>query len=498
MATTDQELKTLNKTVNEAVNILKMYVGSSAQVKAMNEKEREMLEKWLKITDLEEENQKRQRAFTERARDANGRFIKKREGAWGKFLDMAESTMKVGNKMTFGIAGKVKNMMMGIASHFTRVFQEIKSHFLSLFGEESEWFGLISAIKDSIVDSAKGMWEFLFHKTPKWAKKQTKILKQMLMLQIKKMKLDWQDMSAGVKKKGGIWGILGGILLGIAAGIGAWLQRYLILLSKLPVFAKILKMFSFIEDIPFIGKLLKAVKFGFKWLGWPLTLLLSAIDFMKGYSETEGSRWEKIKAGIWEAFKGFIELPLKFIGWITEKVLGLFGIEIDGLAENWMKNLKTSFDWIMGGGFIEPIKKALTAIWNFVADLMNGAIQMIADLARKVGMDDFAKSLETMRVDRIESGITANPVTTLNAAEKARGIDVSKADAIIAQRDEMKKWREEGAKKAKESKEGTYAHRLGNFLGFGGNDSGSGDVKQVPDEIDNYLLGVGVANGALQ
>ena len=72
------DLKQLNKTVTEAVSILKIYVGNSAQVKNMNEKQREAINKWFDVGEKAEENIKKQRAFTERERDENGKFLKKR------------------------------------------------------------------------------------------------------------------------------------------------------------------------------------------------------------------------------------------------------------------------------------------------------------------------------------------------------------------------------------------------------------------------------------
>ena len=94
MATTDQELKKLNKTVNEAVGILKMYAGNSAQLKNMNEKQREAVDKWFDVNEDAEENQKKQRAFTERARDENGKFIKKKEAQSNKIIQQAKQTIE--------------------------------------------------------------------------------------------------------------------------------------------------------------------------------------------------------------------------------------------------------------------------------------------------------------------------------------------------------------------------------------------------------------------
>ena len=84
---------------------------------------------------------------------------------------------------------------------------------------------------------------------------------------------------------------------------------------------------------------------GFRILGWPLQILMSVMDFIKGFSETEGSIFEKITAGLREAIIGFLELPIRFFSWITEKVLGFFGFEITGIADNILSGIREMFDF---------------------------------------------------------------------------------------------------------------------------------------------------------
>ena len=94
---------------------------------------------------------------------------------------------------------------------------------------------------------------------------------------------------------------------------------------------------------------------GFKFLGWPLQILMSVIDFIKGFSETDGDLKDKIIGGVRTAFKGFIELPVTLIGWVTDKVLGLFGVEIEGgsaklIMDNIMKvfgSITNTIKWIL-------------------------------------------------------------------------------------------------------------------------------------------------------
>jgi hypothetical protein len=608
MASTDQELKTLNKTVTDAVNILKMYVGSSAQMKAMTEKERELLEKQLNLVEEEKETDKKQRAFTERARDKHGKFIKKREGSWGKFLGMAESTFKVLDKVTFGVAGKFKNMVVGITSHFQRFFSEVKSQFLSLFGEESEWFAMIGAIKDSIVNSAKTMWNFLFGTTPKWAKKQIKLLQGMFDFQKKQAKLDKQ-VPLKKKKEGGLslLSILGFALAGLAAGIGAWVSaklKALELLMKFPalkkamlgvkkffidkiqLFKKIPGVSKFMEFLSKFGKrfgkLSKAFKFGFKVLGWPLTILLGVIDFIKGFTSTEGDLFDKIKGGLIEAVTGFIELPVKFIGWIIEKVLGLFGVEVDGLGDKMMEKIRGFLDFLLDfnpfkpmwdfidgffsteGTFLEKIKGGFNKMldgftdvyetWikpivdtvfpkvkNFFVSLFEGVTNWIAEKISKIPgmgwlMDKFSEGAmkkgekpipkdswwskltgsegamkkgekpkkEYYKQGKLSDGSwyaepTTDPGEIMRIKKGLRAEEAAlKRQKVEEEKANMAKMIEEGNKK-KDENPPVLNKILAALVGNNKQRSDGGETQQqIPDELDNYLLGMGAYNGGFE
>ena len=151
--------------------------------------------------------------------------------------------------------------------------------------------------------------------------------------------------------------------------IGKWLSDLGSSLLKLPglkTFGKggkgleiLGKISGFFKELPkrskLIGKFVKGFMKGFKILGWPLTILLGVIDFIKGFMTTEGSIIDKIKGGLIGAIKGFIEFPVKVIGWIADKILGLFGVEIKGGAGNAMMK-----------GLMWVVSKALDVIlWPF-------------------------------------------------------------------------------------------------------------------------------------
>jgi len=483
MATTDQELKKLNRTVEDAVNIIKVYVGNSANIKNMNEKQREAINKWFDVTVEEEEQQKKQRAFTERQRDEHGRFIKKQDDQAKKMMGLAESVTGMFKGMAKVVGTGLTKAYQSISVHFMNFFNNMKSHFLGLFGEESEWFDILSSIKDSLMGFvgwfAKG-FSALFRKTPSWAKDQIKVLKGMYALQIKQMKMDFLD--ASPEKKGGglgVWGTLGLILTGIAAGIGAWLHRYLVLLTRLPIFGRIATMFSKIDDIPFIGKLFKAVKFGFKWLGWPLTIILSTIDFIRGYAETEGSMFDKIKNGLWKAIEGFIELPVRFIGWVTEKVLGMFGIKAEGIAGKMMDGLKQAFGMVLDGWVLifEILKTSVISIVNLVAEW----IKKIPWLPMK---DKVVQGIDSLKSSFGFTPETTSPIDSVQQADKAKIENQKEGYKLLGSA-------LDGMGESIKASNRQTGNAMNSILSVNQNNqnSGGGDNRQqIPDEIDNGMV----------
>jgi len=97
---------------------------------------------------------------------------------------------------------------------------------------------------------------------------------------------------------------------------------------------KIAKMMGwvtqFTRSIPLLGKFVTGLAKGFRVLGWPLQIVLSLISFVKGFMKTEGGIITKIKGGLMKTVEDFIKFPVKLIGWISDWVLGLFGISIKG------------------------------------------------------------------------------------------------------------------------------------------------------------------------
>lgn len=571
MAVADTELKKLNKTVDDAVNILKIYVGNSAQIKNMQEKQREAISKWFDVTEQAEENEKQKRTFTERQRDENGRFIKKKDDQAKKFMGMAGAIKGMFKVMTVGVAMGIGKMAIGIKNHFQNFFGALKSHFLGLFGEESEWFELLGSIKDSIKGFAVGTFKFFFSKTPKWASKMLKTLSNMYKLQVKEMKMDFLEGSGKKKKgKGNVWTTLGIILFTIAAGLGAWLHRKLIAItSSIPIFAKLGNLFTGLKKIPFfakigewitklkgystkfmdfakkmpiLGRIIKGLKFGFKWLGWPVTLLLSIIDFIKGFKDTEGTLWEKIQGGLWKVIEGFIELPVKFIGWVVEKVLGWFGIEAEGVGDKMMDTLKTVFDFFTSfnpfavivdflegffsadGTFMEKLKAGASNVVNNLTDridkwfgpildsissIVSGVAGTITNLWNKIFPGDDLPTPTAGGVIRKAIPDPFGKAERQRAKESlwARANTASPAEAVLKNETSKIENDTQNAKKMEEmvdamkemernAKRDSTNNTL-NAMSSRNQTSQEGDVKQIPDEIDNNLVSVKNYSGEL-
>lgn len=515
---TDTELKKLNKTVDEAVNMLKVYMGNSAQAKNMNEKQREAISKWFDVGQQAEETQKKQRAFVERERDEKGKFIKKQEESEenkaSKFMNMAKSVGSV-----FAVAGKgIKTasigLYQGITKNLTNFFGQMKSHFLGLFGEESEWFGIIGSLYDSVKGFfgwfARGFMLFI-RRTPAWANKTVDILSKMYGAQQKQMKMDFQEVKG--KKKGGVWGTLATILVAIAAGLGAWLHRKLFLLSRLPIFGKIAKMFSKIDDIPFIGRLFKAVKFGFKWLGWPLTILLSAIDFIRGFSATIGTLWEKVRGGLWGAVEGFIFfLPDTIMAWthmlfdsmadlnpiapiidFIEKFMGTEGTFWQKIKEGFVYALASLQQRIQKWQrpLLEAIQPIIAGVINFFVDFWNQAVSWIASkipswMPKK---DAILGGLTSVKMERIEpmKKTVQSPLEMASEYEKKIIKDRKKESSDL--KDKIEQGTKATEKAANASNAGTLAV-TSIARQSGGSGGGGVETQQIPDELDNWIMDV--------
>lgn len=147
------------------------------------------------------------------------------------------------------------------------------------------------------------------------------------------------------------------------------------------------QMYKYFDDLmmwfkklPVLGKFISAFKTGFRFLAWPIQVILSAIDFIKGFAGTEGDIIAKIKGGLLNVIKGFIDLPVKLFGWIADWFLGLFDIKVKGgsakvIMDNVMQFAGIFIDNIIE--FFSMILEGYKLIWQFIGP---SVIQFIKNL----------------------------------------------------------------------------------------------------------------------
>jgi hypothetical protein len=555
----DTELKKLNKTVDEAVNILKLYVGNSAQIKNMNEKQRQAIEKWFDVTEKQEETVKQTRAFTERERDEKGRFLKKQEAFSWSIMGIAKGISGMFMGMTKGIGNSLRGIANGITSKLSNLFSAVKGHFLGLFGEESEWFDILGGIKDSITGFfgwfTRGfIW--IFRRTPSWASKIVKTLGKMYSLQIRQMKLDM--LGDPKKKKLGFWALLGAALFLAAALVGAWIRKKLMGIElmlrglrirkiwdgiKLRIFGLMRTMrgrFGWLDDIlksrvflkfkngfiafkkvmsnfgkwlmkaPLIGKLLKGLRFGFKVLGWPITILFGIIDFIKGWRKDLGDWRSKLITGLKTVFHGLLDLPLEILGWAYDKIVGIFGVE----SANTGEKLKKWFDSIMGfmfkwgpiglitdiikgftseGGFkgafadkVKSLQEPLFYMIDFIAGIWNSFLDWAVEKVKNVPWlgDKVIEMSKSLRMDTIErpSSIESNIDSKIrkNEAKKIEKEEENNKSLLSAIDNQTQ------ATKATNKQTEGAVQAMTSLSTVNQGAGGGGEQKQIPDEVDNW------------
>lgn len=165
-------------------------------------------------------------------------------------------------------------------------------------------------------------------------------------------------------------------------------------------------MFKYFEDItkwfkklPIIGRFLSAFKTGFKFLAWPLQVILMAIDFIKGFVGKEGDIISKIKSGLMNVIKQFIELPVKLFGWIADWFLGLANITVKGgSAKVIMSNVMQFAGIFIDGmvGLFTGIGQAMQGLYNLISPVLMPLIKDIIE-GIKILIDGFSAAWETFK-----------------------------------------------------------------------------------------------------
>lgn len=142
---------------------------------------------------------------------------------------------------------------------------------------------------------------------------------------------------------------------------------------------------TIIKNSKYLTKIANAFKVGFRVLGWPLTILLGVIDFIRGWTKTSGTWIEKLKGGLTSVIQGFLDLPIRLLGWVVDWVLKQFNIDLGdgGSAKIMMDSIKKSIDILINtiSYVFSGIKIGIDVIINVLKSLEEnfGIFSLIKD-----------------------------------------------------------------------------------------------------------------------
>jgi hypothetical protein len=449
------------------------------------------------------------------------------------------------------VIGHVAEVLGPIADIFTFVWQTVSGIFGSLkaiswdlfFGGKDKYDkGQLAALKaiqkntekeakaakkdPSLATKAKvedrvGWWSGLFKskkkdetKKNKWWNSALKYMKGM----DKKLgkKEGGKGVGGTIKDKISEWGmnIIGLLVVGAALALGGLIGKILLpfkliweSLKVIPFIGKLLsgvggkifgpviewvgKIITWFEKIPFLGKFIgKFFKFfmvGMKWVAWPLQIIMSVIDFIKGFTETEGDLLDKIIGGLQKVVLEFLDLPIRALGWIVEKVAGFFGIEIEdaaGTIKGWIVKffdfLNFYYRWLWDAISkpFDTIGKIINAIQEWYKEWIKGPVVKALKWLG-LGSDDTPK----------EPTGDSIPETPADEVQRKKKESLDKSEERETQRSKDMKAAADAAQAAAEAAAkaaaATQVSASNTNINKGG--GGGGDSKQTPDEIDSAL-----------
>lgn len=572
----------LSKAVKDAVKIMESAFGNKAQTKAKQQKEMMVLEQWFKTQrnmDQALKELKEAAEFQQEVAEVD-KFHKERQTS--KFLEGVKHWWKTTSEQrtklgaTLRVTSAIwKSTSEYIVGRFKDAFGWLKGHLQDVLGPLMDVF---VGLKNLVMGPFKAVFGLVKlirgEKAPPHDKYRNELLEDMNKMMSDQIKADQREVK-GKKKidfKSLLLTILAGLAFAAGAAIGAGVKKLLIpfelawkaisssrigkgftrfvnwikgfkLWSKIDDFIKAIKKNPFMAKIggwiTSIGKLggsskiltglLKGLKFGFKVLGWPLTIILGVIDFVKGFTATEGTLFDKIKGGLMSALDGLIELPVKLIGWAVEKLLGLFGVEVDGIGDKMMDWIHKGFDlildfnpfkplvdfiegfWGAEGTFMEKVKAGFNSLlegliknfakWgvpiynavypiiegviNFFKDIWNGIVDgMIAIIPDWVkdyvpGVEGKVEALRGMKLEETK----LSPIQVMTDVEK------DKIKVSAEQREEERKFIDAASKAyEKNERQNQATQNAVNQLAVNQSNQGSGDFRQTPDEVDNSAI----------
>ena len=424
------------KGVQEITQVLKAVAGNPATIKAKKDEEKKLvkehkkvLSQWFEVLDEQQEQLEKSKIRTGAMFSFMGiqakKYFAETESQAITWRGLAKS-LGQGVKNWFDTAKK-QNTMLGFTLRLgTSLWKGVNDHIIgtvkNVFGRIgnalSEVLGELSVVFDFIKGIFMGVFNFIkdtfmgfFRVPPPHDRRRNRLLEKIVGFMRRAEKRDL--LQAPMERPG----LFGALALLTAAILGGIIRKFLLpfeltfgkifqalrlktalstmknfftgkfpflgkLFARLGVWwDKIIKAFKWVgTKIPFLSKLFGALKFGFKFLGWPLQIILSVIDFIRGFAKAEGTIGERVVAGIKFALEQFFELPVKVLGWIIEKILGLFGIEVTGVADKIMAVLKGWWEILFGWltpiiGFFEGFFKTKGGFIDRIIGGINGFIE---------------------------------------------------------------------------------------------------------------------------
>ena len=249
---------------------------------------------------------------------------------------------------------------------------------------------------------------------------------------------------------------------------------------------------------------------------------------------------------MWGALEGFIEIPVKFIGWVVEKIMGLFGVELNNVGNTILEKMKTGLDFILEispwnnivkfwtglfgtdgtfsekfigglesafGGMIDlfksiwnssVVKKVQTVftkgfenivnfIDNMISTIMGFVISKIPGGAGTIGgwLKSLLGSEKKTKIPSVNKTLTKHPIND------TRNLDSKKIKVKLENDKKMADLLHTSNLSAKEASKNT-SNAINNISNMQNNSGGDGDVRQIPDELDNSLMGINNHNGAME
>ena len=456
MATEQRTQEEIAASVKTMAKLLERQVGNTAELKLQEKEKKELLKQEKLLQDRYEEhlNDEKKTLAEEKVNVKGIRGFLNVEVK--KYFNQTETNQVTwgglgkaitqGTKDWFTAASKQRTMLgrtlrlgasLWEATH-KHIIQNVQKLWGAVTGQINEVLGELGGVLGWLKDSFVSVFKFIgtsfmgfFKRVPPADRKRNRFLQELVGYARREEK---RSLLRPGEKKGIDWGLLGGLAMVAAGVLGAFLGKILLPFQMIAKAMNLKGIFTaigkFFMRFKFIGKavdwlkdmfkpvlkifktagkasslfkgMLGMFKWGFTKLAWPIQIVMSIFDFIEGWRATEGNIADKFIAGMKNAFLKFIELPVKLIGWIVEKTLGLFGVKTEGVADKIMGWISKVIDMFLGwfrpiigffegffgteGSFIDRLKAGIGGFFNGISDFFEGIKGVFGGLMEKLGI----------------------------------------------------------------------------------------------------------------